>query len=392
MTGCSVAHQSRQELDRFIHEQMQLNHIPGLAVTIVKSGALAWSKGYGWADIEQRKPMTPDTVQNIGSISKPFVTTAIMQCVERGELNLEDDVNEYLGFAVRNPNHPNTAITFSQLLTHHSSIADGSAYGRGYQCGDTAVSLDDWISGYFIPGGAYYSAEENFHAWAPDEHYEYNNVAFGLLAYLVEEITQRSFENYCQTNIFRPLNMQHTSWFVSGIDEDQHAIPYAYVSDGRLHSPTWGGIDLGLVSGETPPSDFVGPVRDCIYEHPNYADGFLRTSVSQLANFQIAYLSGGALNGERILSKQSIDQIFTVREVKTDAIADTDDAHGLTWHRRRIPNGPLVWGHGGGDPGISTLFDFRPSSADGVIIFANTWGASLDQIGRRLFEEADRMS
>jgi len=334
----------------------------------------------------------PDTLQNIASTSKPFVTTAIMQCVGRGELDLDDDINDYIGFSVRNPNHADIPITFTQLLTHHSSIADGSAYGRGYQCGNAAVSLEDWITGYLTPGGAFYSADENFHSWAPDEHYEYNNVAFGLLAHLVEVITARSFESYCQSEIFEPLGMAHSSWSVSGIDKHQHATPYAYVADGQVHSPAWGGIELGLVNGDESTAGRAGPVPDCIYGHPNYPDGFLRTSVSQLARFQMAYLSGGALDGQRILSQDSVEQMLKVRAIKFHGTAASEDEQALAWHRRKIANGLLVWGHGGSDPGVSTLFDFRPSCDDGVIVFANTWGVSLDEIGARLFEEARRIA
>jgi CubicO group peptidase (beta-lactamase class C family) len=164
---------------------------------------------------------------------------------------------------------------------------------------------------------------------------------------------------YCQENIFGPLNMTNTSWFVADIDKSQHAIPYAYVADGHIHSPNWGGIDLGLLNGDQPATEFNGPYPDCIYDHPNFADGFLRSSVAQLVNFQIAAIRGEMLN----------------------------DDQGIIWHRRTLPNGPEVLGHGGGDPGISTSFDFDPASGDGVIIFANIWGVSLDEISTRLFAE-----
>ena len=78
-------------------------------------------------------------------------------------------------------------------MTHRSSIADGSAYARGYGCGDSPISLEEWIPGYLVSGGAFFEAAENFHSWAPGERYEYNNVAFGLLAYLVEVISGTSF-------------------------------------------------------------------------------------------------------------------------------------------------------------------------------------------------------
>ena len=371
LIGCDRTLRPRDALDDFIGDEMARNHIPGLAVSVVRGGTQTWAKGYGWADIERQVAMTPDIVQNIGSVSKPVVTTVIMQCVERGELSLDDDINDYLSFSIRNPSHPDVAITIMQLLTHYSSIADGSSYGRGYQCGSSDVSLQDWIEGYFLPGGEFFNAAENFHAWAPGEKYEYNNVAFAVLSYLVQRVTGRPFDDYCREELFEPLEMASTSWFVANIDKNRHATPYAYVSEGKIDSPSWGGIELGLLNGERPPVGFEGPYADCVYDHPNFADGFLRTSAADLMNFQRMLSGEGVLNGRRILAASSVRRMF--------------EGHGITWHKRELPGGPVVWGHGGGDPGVSALFEFQPEAGDGVIILANTYGASLDEIASRLF-------
>ncbi len=371
LAGCDRRKNSIATLEDFIVEQMRRNHIPGLAVTVVNDGAVAWSRGFGWANIERQVPMTPNTIQNIGSVSKPVVTSVIMQCIERGQLTLDDEINDHLPFPVRNPNHPAAAITVLQLLTHHSSIADGSSYGHGYECGESKVPLQRWIEGYFKPDGEFFNTAENFHDWAPGEKYEYNNVAFALLAYLVQVITGREFDEYCREQMFAPLGMKHTTWLLENVGKDLHATPYAYVSQGEIDSPSWGGVELGLLNGARPPADFEGPYADCIYDHPNFADGFLRTSTNDMARFQLMLLGNGALDGSRVLQEHSVRRMLS--------------GHGITWHEREFPNGPKVWGHGGGDPGISTLFDFRPERKDGVILFANTHGASLDAISATLF-------
>jgi CubicO group peptidase (beta-lactamase class C family) len=372
LAGCDRTISPQDGLDDFIDAEMARNHIPGLAVSVIKNGALSWSKGYGWANIERQVVMTPDFVQNIGSVSKPVVTTVLMQCMERGQIRLDDDINDYLAFSIRNPSHPDVAITFAQLLSHYSSIADGSSYGRAYQCGESDISLQEWIEGYFLPGGTYHDATENFHAWAPGEQFEYNNVAFAVLAYLVQVITGRPFDDYCREELFAPLGMTNTSWFVANIDKTRHATPYAYVSKGKIDSPNWGGIELGLLNGEQPPADFEGLYADCIYDHPNFADGFLRTSVVELAKFQMMLIANGTFNGRRVLEEKTVRQMFS--------------GHGITWHEKELPGGLTVWGHGGGDPGISTLFDFQPDTGNGVIIFANTHGASLDETSAYLFD------
>jgi len=89
-------------INDFITQKMESDHLPGVAACIVKNGELFWSKGYGWADIEKKIPMTPNSIQNIASISKTITTTAIMQLWENGKFHLDDDVNNYLFFSVRN--------------------------------------------------------------------------------------------------------------------------------------------------------------------------------------------------------------------------------------------------------------------------------------------------
>ncbi len=377
------------ELAAFVEDKMKRSHIPGLAAAIIEDREVVWSGEFGWADIDRKIKMSIDSLQNIGSISKTFVGTAVMQLREKGFLRLEDDVGKYLDFQVRNPDYPDSPITLVQLLTHASSIADGSAYARGYGCGDPSVSLGDWIRGYFEPGGTFYEPTENFHPWAPGERYEYNNVAFGLLAYLVEVISSTPFHDYCRSRIFEPLGMNDTAWYLRDIDMSRHAIPYSYVSDGEIRGPAWGGSQQGVVGGGGAQPVANGYAANCLYNHPNFPDGFLRTSVRQLADYQIAYLSGGSVGGREIVSERSIQEMLTPRLTTTRR--GQRRGQGLVWWSQYLSSGELVWRHTGGDPGINTLFDFQPSTGRGVIVFANTWGAGLGEVGERLFEEMGQL-
>ena len=114
-------------LDRGFTALRERHQVPGLAAGILLDGRLAWANGYGFADIENRRPMTADTVQNVGSVTKTLTTTLALQDIEAGRLDLDGDINRYLRFAVRNPDHPKVPITLRHLLTHRSSIRDGVA-------------------------------------------------------------------------------------------------------------------------------------------------------------------------------------------------------------------------------------------------------------------------
>ena len=375
---------SLPEIDTFIRDRMDTYNIAGVSACLVKNDRMVWSNTYGFADLERELPMSLDWVQNICSISKTFTTTALMQLWEQGRFQLDDDVSSYMSFPVRNPAHPDIPITFRRLLTHRSSIRDGEWYGRMYLCGDPAVTLADWIEGYLQPGGRFYDVQENFQSWAPGDRWDYNNVAFGLLAYLVEQMSGENFADYCRTHIFEPLEMNHTSWYLAEVDVSRHVVPYTYVEDGEVRSPTWGGHPLGVIlegSGSTVPQG-DGHHPSCAYNHPNFPDGFLRTSVRQLSWFARAYLNGGELDGRRILEESTIRQMLEPQTVEGSR------TQGLTWYAQAPVRGREVWGHGGSDPGINTDIRLVPDQRIAAIAFINTWGGNPSQITQRLLEEA----
>ncbi len=371
-------------LDEFISSQLTKSRAPGLAACIVKDDQVLWSKGYGWANLSEKVPMTPDTIINIGSISKTVTATAVMQLHESGEFGLDDDVSEYLSYSVRNPRHPDVPITFRQLLTHRSSIKDGPSYSESYACGDPMVSLEEWIREYFAPTGRYYDGEENFHTWEPGTNdppsrpRAYTNVGFGLLGLLVETMTGSSFSHYCQERVFRPLGMKHTGWFVSEVDTRRHAIPYSLVPDEPAPGfeprlPRQGVTKENLEPG--------GYLPHCLYSFYNYPDGLVRTGVQDLSRFLRAFINGGVFDGARILGKETVETMFSEKHY----------GRGLCWDKRDPDNADAMWGHGGGDPGISTYMAFRPRDGVGAIVFFNLDrpGDAMGHIFERLMEEVE---
>ncbi len=367
---------SGDKVDDFFKETMISQHISGIAACTIKNHEVNWSKGYGWADIDKKIPMSPEsTVQNIGSISKTITATAAMQLWEKGKFKLDNDVNEFLPFKVWNPLFPDQQITFRQLLTHRSSIKDGPSYGASYACGDPTVPLKNWLKEYFTPGGQFYDKNENFHTWKPGETgplparpRAYSNVAFGLLGHLIEVISGVSLDTYCQKYIFSPLGMDHTSWFLSKLDTSKHAIPYTFIPAGKAENVLLKG---GKTKKKVSKDSFV---PNCLYSFPNYPDGLVRTSVHQLSGFLLAYMGRGSHKGVQILKKDTV----------TTMLSKNHYGKGLCWFSYDYKN-DIAWGHGGGDPGVSTIMLFRPSDKSGVIIFANTGGVSLRALVNKLF-------
>ena len=135
--------------------------------------------------------------------------------------------------------------------------------------GTLSLYLKDWIREYFTPHCKYYDKEKNFHIWKPGIDVipkgprAYTNVGFGLLGYLVEQISNQSFDDYCTQHIIEPLDMKNTSYHLSDYDIDNIAIPYFWIAGKHIALP--------------------------IYEIKNYAAGGLKSNICDLSHFLIEY-------------------------------------------------------------------------------------------------------
>lgn len=362
---------------------MESAHIPGLALSIIRDGKLVRAAGFGYANLAQRRPMQADTLINIASITKTATCTAVMQLWEQKKFALDDDVNTYLPFGVRHPMYAHQPVTFRQLLTHTSSIADGPAYGHSYACGDPRTPLGRWLRDYLSADGALFDQQHNFHGWQPGAQFRYSNVAYGLLGYLVETISDMSYPDYMRKSVFAPLGMSHSRFSLDGMDPKSHATPYTFVKDGdfaavTVRDPVW-----------MPPLDGRGGVQvpHCLYSFATPPDGLARTSAEELSWLLQAYMNGGHLDAHTLLQSETVAQILSDQDVP---FADgTPPAHrqGLTW--RRFDDSVLgtMWGHSGADPGIATLMTFRPKDRRGVIVLTNSSGGgeTATEIARRVF-------
>jgi len=367
------------ELERFVAAQLEEHHIPGLAVAIVDGTGVRFSAGYGWADLGGRVPMTPDTIINIASISKTVTNAAVLQLRDQGLLSLDDEVSKYLPFSVRHSAYPEAEITVRQLLTHTSGIQDGTAYDASYACGDPALSLGTWVRGYLEAGGPYYDADQNFLVTAPGEAYSYSNVGYGLLGYLVETVSGVSFADYIQSNVFEPLGMLESGWYLANLDPGRHATPYVWIEAGNALDNVLFAEASGRLLGE---AEFVA---FCLYSFFNIPDGLVRTSVHELANFLAAHIQGGEFESRRILARSTVEEILSPQ--LADSMIDGGRfVQGLTWRKKSFALGE-TWGHGGADPGVRTHMMFSPDQGRGVILFANA-SADVNGILERLFDEA----
>lgn len=370
--GYSQSETKYDSLDVVIENYLSTNNVPGLAACIVKGDKVIWSNAYGLANIEKQKPFQLESVTAIASISKLFTTTAIMQLWEQGKLELDTDINEYLPISVRNPKFPDVSITVRQLLTHTSTLADGS-YLNTYACGDPEISLKYWITNFFGSEGEFYNETENFLPNKPGTINKYSNTGFGLLAYIVEEISNTPFNEYCNDNIFKPLGMKNTGWFISEIDSTKHVTPYVYMSKelrdmvANEFSHLFPG-EKEFLMGEN--------LATCLYSCPNYPDGWLRTNIKDLSIFLIACMNEGRYKDISILKGQTLNKMLTKQN-------PGEHNHGLGWFKRN-----QFWGHNGSDPGVMTEFFFDPNKKIGVIVLQNSLEGDTYELFKKIYAMA----
>jgi CubicO group peptidase (beta-lactamase class C family) len=335
-------------IDQLIKSWMAKRNVPGLAACIVKGNKVVWCNGYGMADITKKVPFTPDqSLFQIASVSKTITATAIMQLRDRGLLELDEDVNRFLRFSVRNPNCPDRRITFKHLLTHSSSISDSDAIYSLCAAGDPTMSLEEVVTQYFTLQGSLWS-RKNYAKDAPGINERYSNAGFSLLGYLVEVIGKQPLEEYLQQNIFGPLKMHETSLYIRKLNNEKQARPYTYIDRAGRRLPLGDGYGNLLPEGVAPK---VGYNEHVLYSCPTLADSMVRTSVNQLANFMIAVMNGGQFEETQVLKEGTVNEMLTQR---------------LGWFRTGDYRG-----HDGSDPGCSTEVTLNPKTKVGLIIFAN---------------------
>lgn len=362
-------------IDSAIHTFMDERKIPGFAACVVKGKSVVWSNYYGTANREKNISMGPEGIINIGSISKTFVAAAVMQLWEKGLLDLNTDINQYLDFEIRNPKYPDKPITVFQLLTHTSSTLDGKAYYASYSCGDPAISLHDWIQGSLSPGGKYYNKGDSFGDWMPGSgKQKYSNIGFGLLGLIVESVSREPFNEYCKKHIFDPLGMNNTGWLLSEVNTSNHIIPYAIITPENeakimerkgLFAP-----EIKLMRNTLLPY--------CLYSFPNYPDGLVRTNLHDLSIYLMVMMNGGKINGNRILRKTTVQKMLSLQ-------LKGSDTQGLAWHRDTL-SGQRVWGHKGGDPGITANLFFNTASRIGVITIQNISNGDTFPIVEKIYQ------
>src|SRR5215470_5408016 len=326
------------ELEPEIRRTLLAGNIPSASVALVSNDRVIWSDAYGYSNLWARTPATTNTVYLIGSTFKTMSTVALLQQMEQGKFKLDDPVNKYLtDFKIQgeDPQHP---ITFRHLLTHTSGLP--ADFGGFSVWGDTVPPpLEDYLRKSLKV------------TRAPLVKVEYSNMAYTLIAYLVQKLSGVPYKQYIQEHIFTPLEMTSTAFEPRPDMEERLAVPYtvddktgSQTATVRLKASVW---PAGIVYG----------------------------TVLNQANWLITNLNGGAFKDKRLISPQTMDQMFTRQYDQfkggIEGIWGNETAGcGLTWWTE-LRDGDNYIAHSGSVPGYTAFLLGNRDQKLGFAILTN---------------------
>jgi CubicO group peptidase (beta-lactamase class C family) len=302
--------------DQFFPAQMDKLHIPGVSLIVVQNGKIVLAKGYGYADLATGSSISPErSVMRIGSVSKPFVATAVMQLVEQGRLDLHTDVNRYLTAFQLEDTFPKP-VTLAHLLTHTAGFED-PPYAT-YTDPQQVQPLDQHLAEMMPP-----------RTHPPGEVFVYSNYGYALAALIVEEVSGTPFDQYVEQKIFGPLGMTHSRYLLAPPLPENLASGYFYQDGLQVPQP----VDYD----------------------DDYPGGSIVSTAEDMSHFILAHLQDGCYQGGCILRASTVAEMHQ-RQAKTPY----EGQNVTLGFVEGLQDGQRLLGHSGAISGFGSSLDLIP--------------------------------
>ena len=323
-------------LDDYLAQEMKKQHIPGLALAVLKEGKIVKAEGYGWADLEGKIPVKPNTVFQLQSITKSFTATGIMMLVEEGKIGLDHPIGSYLEGLPDDWGR----ITVRHLLTHTSGLKDF--------INEPTVDLRKDLT----PQEVIRSLAGLPLNFKPGEKYAYSNTGYHLLGMIMFQATGKSWGEFLQERIFAPRGMSETEIISSSVKLANLAKGYGWDKD------QWAA------------GDFIAPTI------LGYAGGGILSTVLDLAKWDSTLSTG------KLLKKESLEQMWASAKLNNG----TKSGYGLGWGIGDLRGHRFVNHSGGHATGFRTTFlRFRDDPVT-IAVLTNLRGANPEEIANRVAE------
>jgi len=305
-----------------IAEGLREENVASIAVAVGRDGKIVWEEGFGWADREKRIAATEHTMYSLASISKPVTATGLMILKHRGQLDLDRPVNDYLGDAKLMGRAGDARLATVRRVANHTSGLPLHYQFFHEDEPDRPPPMDETIRRY---GNL---------VTPPGEKYEYSNLGYGILGYVVERLSGGAYEDFLREEVFLPLGLTRTSSGIGPRQESHHAVRYG--ADG-LPIPFY---------------DFDHRAASAIY-----------SSAHDLVRFGMFHLKARLADQRQILPDSIIDEM--------QKPTTFGPGYGVGWNIVDR-GGRRVVSHSGGMAGVVTLLSLYPEHNTAIVVLANS--------------------
>jgi len=303
---------------------------PGAAILVMKNDSVLFAKGYGIADVMTKEPITPKTLFNLGSISKTFVSNAILMLQEQGKLSVGDSLYKYF------PGFKNKEIAqrikIKHLLSHTSGLPDNRQVSKDTVFYLTAKDAENWAP----------VMQTDTLVFETGARFEYSNPAFNALALIVEQVSGMKWQTFIEENILKPSGMS-TSTITDG-PHPESGVSHAY----------------NKIQGEWKEDDYG--------EEPTFpasGNGGVWSSVEELAKYELAIRNAVFLKPETIAQSKTIFR-------PANWMSETPPAVGWSWFIGQTTDSLKTVGHTGSQGGFVANFVTVPDKKILFVILCNT--------------------
>jgi CubicO group peptidase (beta-lactamase class C family) len=311
-------------------------NLPALAVAVALHGKIVYEKGFGWADRENRVPATEHTMFSLASVSKPMTTTGLMTLVHAGKVALDRPVNDYLGDAKLNARMGNPTEASVRRVANHSS---GLPLHYQYFFSDEPYSPPSRDESILHYGNL---------VTPPGKHYQYSNLGYGVLDYVISRVSGRDYPDYMRQEVFVKLGLTHTSVGIGPGLEKFRAVRY---------------------------DDDGAPLADFRVDTPGSAEVY--SSAHDLVRFGMFHLKDHLADQNSILTDAELDEMHRPTMLEGDSPAT---GYAIGWEVIDRPDGYRVVTHTGGMPGVATALVLVPGEDIAVALLANGFRYDLNEV------------
>lgn len=328
------------ELAPFIHQTLETWQVPGLALAVIRDDQVVHQAGYGLRNVQQRLPVTPDTLFPIASITKSFAVLSIGLLIDQGKLEWDTPVKDILpDWQMQDP-YITQALTVRDMLTHRSGMPshDWAWMGSNGSRRDLLARL------------------RHLDFSAPlRTRFQYNNVLYMLSALVVETIAGMSWERFVQTRILDPLGMKRTNFStLVSLQDPDHARPHVNPGGVIQECPFWEQDGENCVTGS------AGTINSC---------------ASDLTRWLSLHMNGGKIGSTQFIQPKTLEamhlpNIFIDDPQARERFGYEFTSYGMGWFLRSH-KGQMLVSHGGSVNGFWSTLYFMPRRRLGIIALSN---------------------